>query len=706
MTIDELLALLGAETKKKLNSVQELVLRQAWEGQSYTQIAATSSQEVDYLKTSASRLWHVISLLLGKPINKTNFRQVLESTPMTSEQQNLIEEFSRCQTLVQETDTTESGNNCQLPIANCQSLEYPSGPVPLDSIFYIPRPPIEELAYQEITKPGSAIRIKAPKEMGKSSLMSRILAHAATLGYRTVNLDLQQVDKAILSNLDKFLRYFCSRVSWKLNLKPNLKDYWDEDIGSKVSCTVYFRWYLLEHLEVPVVLALNETSRLFENSSLAQEFLTLLRSWYEEAQQDETWQKLRLVVMYSTDIEVPLSINQSPFNVGLPLKLPEFTREQVEDLARRHDLNWTDGSQVKQLMAMVGGHPALVRLALYHLVSPSLEKEIGPPQPPQDKNVTSTDLKQLLQNADTEVGIYRDHLRRLWATLQSKPELAAAFKTLVIANRHTRLEPIVVYELESMGLVKLVNDEVTVSYELYRRYFRQKFLQGENLRDTLDRTLGNGATGALPFPLENGNTSGEEEEVVLLETPNPPLQRLRTIDELTKLPNRYYFDQYLEQQWYLTCEVAPLCLILCDLDFFKKYNDKFGHKRGDAYLQQVAHVIRECVNCPSNVASSIPLVARYGGDEFAVILPQTEVSDAVQIAQEINQQVKALAKTFPSPSVRQELNNVLSISIGVACTIPMPESSPMVLLVAADEALYQSKAKGRDRVNLYGDRNH
>ncbi|HEY9708329.1 MAG TPA: AAA-like domain-containing protein, partial [Oculatellaceae cyanobacterium] len=177
------------------------------------------------------------------------------------------------------------------------SLEFPSGPVPINSPFYINRPPIEELTYQEISKPGSVIEIKAPRKMGKSSLLIRIIAHAIQVGYKTVSLDFQEADDAIFYSLNKFLRWFCANISRQLNLKPLLDDYWDEDMGSKVSCTIYFEGYLLEQIDCPVVLALNEVNRVFEHPNIAQDFLPLLRFWHEQAKQVETFQKLRLVVV-------------------------------------------------------------------------------------------------------------------------------------------------------------------------------------------------------------------------------------------------------------------------------------------------------------------------------------------------------------------------------------------------------------------------
>ncbi|MHC5756581.1 AAA-like domain-containing protein [Nostoc sp.] len=434
MNIDEVLQLLEVKQKKALTRLQELVLRSCWEGKTYVIMAAQAHYGAQSIREVASQLWHVLSEIFGEPIAKANFRYTLELRPLTKVQQQLIKKYTS---------------------SKAPNLEFPSGPVMLSSHFYIPRSPIEELAYAEITEPGCVIRIKGSSKMGKSSLMLRITDYTASVGYRSVNLDFQQADSAVFANLDKFLRWFCANISSKLQLESRLDDYWDEEVGSKVSCTNYFQGYLLEHLVCPFVLALNEVNRVFEYPVIAQEFLPLLRSWHEQAKQTEIWQKLRLLVAYSTEIYVPLKLNQSPFNIGLPLKLPPFTIEQIQNLAQRHRLNWTDAKEAKQLMAMVGGHPYLVRLALYHI---------------SHSQVT---LKELLEQAATESGIYNDHLRRLLAALQEEPELGAVVKQLIAAQDRIKLESILAYKLESIGLVKLGGDRVNFSCELYRLYFAQ-----------------------------------------------------------------------------------------------------------------------------------------------------------------------------------------------------------------------------------------
>ncbi|MEM7712650.1 MAG: AAA-like domain-containing protein [Cyanobacteria bacterium P01_A01_bin.68] len=334
-------------------------------------------------------------------------------------------------------------------------IEYPSGPVSLYSKLYIPRPPIEESVNQEISRPGCMIRIKAPKGMGKTSLKFRLLDYAKSLSFYTVHLDLNLVDTDKFLDLDVFLRWLCCIISKSLNIEPQLDEFWDEEIGSKLSCTLYFQAYILEALNSPLVLSFNELNRVFEYPQLAQEFLPLLRSWHENSQYNQVWQKLRLVVDYSTDIYVPLNLNHSPFNIGLPIQLPEFTLEQIKELATRYGLDWQQGNEAERLMEVIGGQPALVNIALYHLSQEELN------------------LEQLLAEANTERGIYRHHLREKLDYLQINPDLAAVFSEILTAQTSVNLPPTIAYKLENLGLVELTSEGAIISRELYRYYFSQ-----------------------------------------------------------------------------------------------------------------------------------------------------------------------------------------------------------------------------------------
>lgn len=176
-----------------------------------------------------------------------------------------------------------------------------------------------------------------------------------------------------------------------------------------------------------------------------------------------------------------------------------------------------------------------------------------------------------------------------------------------------------------------------------------------------------------------------------LQGANQQLHRLASLDGLTQVANRRCFNEFLEREWQrLAREGAPLSLILCDLDYFKPYNDTYGHQAGDECLQQVAAAIRECAKPPAE------LVARYGGEEFAAILSKADVETAIAIAQKIRDRVAELR----IPHVNSKVSHFVTLSLGVASTIPYDTTSPNGLIAAADRALYQAKARGRDRVEF------
>ncbi|MEH2143906.1 AAA-like domain-containing protein [Nostoc sp.] len=478
MNIEEVLVTLDTFLEHGLSDVQEIVFRKAWEGQTYPDIAESCGYDANYIKDVGSKLWKLLSQAFGEEVTKSNFRSVLRrrclQRALPTQNSILSEKLQSVPVVLKQSQQTitakdgisasslviEKQDERKTPVFNPDLLENPGGSVPLNSFFYIERPPIEERTYAEINKPGSLIRIKAPSKMGKTSLMHRILTHAKQTGVHTVQIGLQRADSQVFTSLEKFLRWFCANVSRQLNLEIRLDDYWDEDIGSKVSCTLYLQEYLLEKIDAPVVLALDEVNRIFEYPQISSDFLPLLRSWYEDASELEIWQKLRLVVVHATEAYIPLDINQSPFNVGLPIKLPEFSLEQMQELAMRHGLDWAKGEKGLQklapLLAMIGGHPYLARLALYNLGHQAVT------------------LEQLLKEAPTIAGIYSNYLRHHLANLQEHPELATALKRVVTSPTSVQLEAIAAYKLESMGLVKLEGNQAVSSCELYQLYFREQ----------------------------------------------------------------------------------------------------------------------------------------------------------------------------------------------------------------------------------------
>ncbi|MBD2579327.1 AAA-like domain-containing protein [Oscillatoria sp. FACHB-1406] len=342
------------------------------------------------------------------------------------------------------------------PPKNELEVELPIGQVPLDSCLYIERPPIELQCYKTILQPGALICIQAPRRMGKTSLVARILQKATEQGYHTVAIDFQLADREIVQDLDKFLRWFCANVGLGLQLENQMAEYWDDIFGSQISCKMYFEQYLLAATDKQIVIALDESDRLFAHPNLASDFFGLLRTWHEEAKNREIWRKLRLIVVRSAQMYIPLSANRSPFNVGLPIELPPFSCEQVQDLAKRQKLDLSV-EEAERLRVFVNGNPYLVRLALYHI------------------GRAEVTLEQVLQTASVAEGIYRDRLQRELWNLQQEPELLAAFARVVKSSTPVELGFVEASKLKSMGLVNLHGDRATVSCELYRQYFRDRF---------------------------------------------------------------------------------------------------------------------------------------------------------------------------------------------------------------------------------------
>jgi len=174
-----------------------------------------------------------------------------------------------------------------------------------------------------------------------------------------------------------------------------------------------------------------------------------------------------------------------------------------------------------------------------------------------------------------------------------------------------------------------------------------------------------------------------------LRNANAALQRLASLDGLTRIANRGAFNQRLEDAWREHAAAGrPLAVLLCDIDAFKAYNDSYGHLAGDAALTAVAGALAAAVR------SDADLAARYGGEEFAVLLPHCDVIEAAEIARRMLDVVRALAiEHRASPAAPR-----VTVSIGVASTVPANGRSPESLVQGADEALYRAKAQGRDRM--------
>jgi diguanylate cyclase (GGDEF)-like protein len=220
--------------------------------------------------------------------------------------------------------------------------------------------------------------------------------------------------------------------------------------------------------------------------------------------------------------------------------------------------------------------------------------------------------------------------------------------------------------------------------------------------DSVDRAFASGATDYITKPINLPVLRQRVRNLVRqshliknqlteLQQANQDLKLLANLDSLTKLSNRRGFDDYIQKEWDRMKRIkAPLSLIMCDVDFFKHYNDRYLHPNGDKCLVKVAMSMR------STVRRSGDLVARYGGEEFAIVLPNTDALGAVSVGENVRSAIKGLQITHEASAVCP----YVTVSVGVSTIIPNSENDFQALINAADRALYQAKSQGRDRVTM------
>ena len=464
--------LVHQKTGQFLSNIQRLVLSECLQPVkvTYDEIAKKNNYSGRYIQQRvAPDMWYLMTEIIGTKVNKANCRSVLigylDRQALQQPSQAIAQANNQAQ--LASYGPSSYGPYSDSPVAYsveqreyfCDrktdasaALEFPTESVPIGSPFYIQREPHESQCHQLIQRPGALIRIKAPRQMGKTSLMNRIIAQANN--YPSIILNFQQTDQTILKDLDKLLRWVSANITRQLKLPSALDDFWDEEIGSKMSCTIYLEEYILEEIDTPVILVLEESSELFEHEDVFRAFFGMLRTWYEYTKHNEAWKKLRLILVQSTETYVQLNVNQSPFNVGFEVALEPFNHSQADILAKRSGLPLSE-AQTNQLMCLLTGHPYLIRLALYYLATKRLQ------------------WNQLIASASTDNGIFKHHLQRHLWHLQQQDAIAAAFKTVLSHSSPVKIEQIHAFKLQSMGLVTIEGNQVQISCDLYRTYFSE-----------------------------------------------------------------------------------------------------------------------------------------------------------------------------------------------------------------------------------------
>jgi len=216
-----------------------------------------------------------------------------------------------------------------------------------------------------------------------------------------------------------------------------------------------------------------------------------------------------------------------------------------------------------------------------------------------------------------------------------------------------------------------------VALAAYKRRVRQMKTREEELVGLVEKRT---------FELAESNRS--------LGEANRALQQLAVVDSLTGIANRRRFDEVLETEWRRAFRSgAFLSLILIDVDYFKSYNDFYGHQAGDVCLRRVAQTMNNAVNRAGD------LLARYGGEEFAVILQSNTAEGAIKVSEILRERVEALQ----IPHAKSNVSDVVTVSLGAATVVPAFDFSPATLIEVADKALYRAKEKGRNRVEILHD---
>jgi hypothetical protein len=338
----------------------------------------------------------------------------------------------------------------QAPVA---PLEPAEGTMDAESRFYIERDG-DAVVRRALERQGVTITIKGPRQMGKSSLLMRVIQRALEVGRDVVYIDFQQFDQGVLGDADRFYPQFCQAIAEQLGLPDVTAEAWAGGGGNNQLATRYVQNQVLKALNRPLLLAMDEVDRLFE-APYRSDVFSMLRGWHNNRASPlpplKPWKQLDLALVTATEpYHLIANLNQSPFNVGEVIPLADFSAEQVADLHQRHGEPLAPGPLAK-LMELLHGHPYLVRRALYLVASGQRTGE------------------EVLEQAASDYGPFGDHLRYHLFRIVDHQALRAGLRQVIRANRcddekTSRL-------LIAAGLARLEDGAVRPRCPLYATYF-------------------------------------------------------------------------------------------------------------------------------------------------------------------------------------------------------------------------------------------
>jgi serine/threonine-protein kinase len=343
-------------------------------------------------------------------------------------------------------------------------LEEPGGVVALNNPFYIIRKGEKDFI-QSVTNENVLLKIFAPRQYGKTSILSRIIEAATNKSFYVASFSFQLLEINQLQNLDDLVTQIC--ISCAESASRPYDEYaskYDEiwknkfEKSSKRKCDKFFEQYLLKVIDKPIVLAIDEADRIFPFKDVSSEFFSLLRLWSEQTKikGKEIFKKLKIVVSYSTEASLAIpDQTQSPFNTGQHFDAFEFSEEEVKRLISLHALTLSE-EQIVRLTELIGGHPYLIRKFLYCLVN------------------SDSKFEDLIDRSFTDGGPFNDHLKRQYWSVSRKEGYLKTLKDIITTGISHDKE--ICDKLFSAGLIKGDTPKVKIKNKLYEQYFRNKLL--------------------------------------------------------------------------------------------------------------------------------------------------------------------------------------------------------------------------------------
>ena len=299
------------------------------------------------------------------------------------------------------------------------------------------------------------ITILGPRQVGKSSLLCRVVAAAEKAGKQAVALDFQRFDTDPQSGLDQFLQQFAATITDELGIDVPFDKAWGDEkgLGPSQRCTRYIEKHILKRLDAKVSLFMDEVDLLLD-TGFHTPFFRMLRSWHNSRALRLLWRKLDLVLISSTEPHFFIeNVHESPFNVGQTVTLEDFTPKQVVSLNELYNRP-LDAVQQRQLIELVGGHPYLSHKAIHLIYSDTISVE------------------ELFLNGNDDRSPFNRHLQHLYSRLRTRSDMVKGMGQVLRNNSCPDEE--VLHRLRGAGLVRREGDAVVPRCKLYGDYFRGK----------------------------------------------------------------------------------------------------------------------------------------------------------------------------------------------------------------------------------------